>query len=235
MANEDDRFFCELGTFIKRFPAKSVTLIFSSIVFLIGIGWSASKLLTPSTNIRERAAIEDAFRKHNISVPNQSDVVVLIQLFSDELKKKYSDSNKPARKESKIQKPSKVIDIDRHKKPIGDDNIKKQALNNFKERLNDSLVSGPKSNLSSEDILRKIYFNNWIPEEQGLHFKKQLDELLLSKDPVVNLEYFQYDETTTDVKLRVKIQRRSGSYSYVLLTAILVDKEYYAIYLEEQQ
>ncbi len=80
MANEDDRFFLELGNLIKRFPAKSITLIFSSIVFLFGIGWSASKLLTPPTNIRERAAIEDAFRKHNISIPNQSDVVALIHM-----------------------------------------------------------------------------------------------------------------------------------------------------------
>lgn len=233
MSNEDDRFFRELGNIIKRFPAKSITLIFSSIIFLFGIGWSASKLLTPPASIRERAAIEDSFRKHNISIPNQSDVVALIQIFSDELKKKDSNLNRQTRKESKIQRPSNSIDPDRYKKPIVDE-MKKQALNNFKIRLNNLLVSRPKNNLSSEDILSQIYFEKWITGENGRLFKKKLDELLFSKDHVVNLDYFIDEETITDVRLMVRAKKKSGNYSDMLLKIILDGEEYYAIHFEEK-
>jgi hypothetical protein len=237
MSNEDDRFFRELGSIVKRFPAKSITLIFSSILFLFGIGWSTSKLLTAPAGIRERAAVEDAFRKHNISLPNQSDVVALIQIFSDELKKKgkkNSNLHKQIRNKSERQEHSSSISRDSYKKKPIIDKIKKQeALEEFKVRLKNLLVSQPEKNLS-EDILRKIYFEKWINGENALLFKKELDKLIISKDPVISLDYFIDEETITDVRLIVRVKKKSGSHYDMLLKINLVGEEYYATHFEEK-
>lgn len=97
-SNQDDQFFLALGGVFKRFPAKSISTICISILFIFGLAFQEGKRRSNMdnimNNIQEMAAIEDAYRKHNIEKPTDNlDLVQLIQNFSTEISKKYLIEN----------------------------------------------------------------------------------------------------------------------------------------------
>jgi hypothetical protein len=74
-----------LGRIVVRFPAKAVGAMIATTVVVFSGGWTVAKLLTPPQGERERAALEAAYRRHNLEIPRETDLVFVIEDLSKHL------------------------------------------------------------------------------------------------------------------------------------------------------
>ena len=91
--NNEDNFFKAIGKLFIDYPAKSVSTTLVSIVFLVGIGWQAAKIMTLPCGDREKKAIEFAYQNLEIELPSENDNLRLIQTLTKKIKEKLDKCN----------------------------------------------------------------------------------------------------------------------------------------------
>ncbi|MCP4720724.1 MAG: hypothetical protein GY860_14825 [Desulfobacteraceae bacterium] len=132
-SNQDDQLLVELGRLIKKFPAKSISLICISIAFIFGSAWQLEKEWFSVNKVREENAIKAAYIKHKIDIPKSSDIVQLIQHFSLKIEAKYNNASIP---DPQKRNPTKATTI--NAEPVDNPvkkNTHKSGLDGIRTRI----------------------------------------------------------------------------------------------------
>ncbi len=79
-------FLRELGGIFARYPYLSLLALWFALSLSFTLGYQLAEKLTPPAGVRELAALEAAFRSHQIDIPRTRDLVHLIDHFSQSLK-----------------------------------------------------------------------------------------------------------------------------------------------------